>query len=216
MREFLINNQLNIMLGLACICGITGFFSLMTRAWDKKRKLHVALMQFSAMLLLLFDRYAYLYRGKDSVAAYYMVRISNFIVFAATILTVFFFNRYIEVLSINEGGFKRVPRRLIFNDFFCMAGILLLVISQFTGLYYTFNESNQYVRSSLFLLCYIVPVTVPVIDLTIVIKCYKKINNQVWISLLLFSVLPLVSSVIQFFAYGISLTDIFQQKSFRG
>ena len=69
--------QLYIMLFLAGSCGVLAFMTLFSDALSRRRKSILFLMEFSAMWMLLFDRWAYLYRGNVSELGYYMVRYSN-------------------------------------------------------------------------------------------------------------------------------------------
>ena len=81
MLEFVRIHQLNIMLSLSSICAIIALFVFLTRTLPKKRRRALGLLEVSATLLLTSDRFAYLYRGNVSTLGYWMVRVSNFLVF---------------------------------------------------------------------------------------------------------------------------------------
>lgn len=81
MTEFLKIHQLNIMLGLSSICGIIVVFVAISNVLPRKRKMFLVYFESAACLLLFFDRFAYIYRGDMSITGYWMVRISNFLVF---------------------------------------------------------------------------------------------------------------------------------------
>ena len=51
--------QLDIMLFMSGICAILAFMTLMTESLSQRRKSILALMELSAMLLLLFERFSY-------------------------------------------------------------------------------------------------------------------------------------------------------------
>ena len=51
--------------------------------------------ELSAMFLLIADRRAYIYRDDPSTLAWWMVRISNFLVFFLTLLVIYCFNMYL-------------------------------------------------------------------------------------------------------------------------
>ncbi|MCR5626910.1 MAG: HD domain-containing protein, partial [Lachnospiraceae bacterium] len=208
MLEVLKAQQLNIMLILCGITGIISLFVVMSKGMSKKRKESLIIIELGSMLLLIFDRYAYIYRGDVSFTGYWMVRISNFMVFFLTIVTVIGFNEYLADLITNEGGQTKVPRRLMVSRCVLLFGILMLIISQFTGLYYTFDATNHYQRSSGYIICYLIPFIALLIQLSVIIKYGQKLNRGVWVSLILFSVMPFVASVAQLFLYGLSLTNI--------
>ena len=58
--------QLNIMLVLSSICGLLAFFVAITKAMPAKRKWILLSLELGAMFLLIFDRFAYYFRGDTS------------------------------------------------------------------------------------------------------------------------------------------------------
>ena len=112
MFEFLRTYQLNIMLVLSGMCIITAFFALLMVTTSAKRRTILFMLELGAAILLLSDRYAYIYRGNLSDTGYWMVRICNFLVFLLTIIETLIFNFYLEDLYTDEGGLKKIPRRL--------------------------------------------------------------------------------------------------------
>ena len=73
--------QVDLMLILSGICGIMTLFVYMTNTISHKRKVSLMLLELSAMFLVISDRRAYIYRGDVSTLGWWMVRISNFLVF---------------------------------------------------------------------------------------------------------------------------------------
>ena len=206
--EFLKQHQLDIMLVLSGICGIIAIFVLVTRTITKMRKLSLVLMEVGSMMLLIADRYAYIYRGDTSSLGYWMVRISNFFVYFMLIFVINAFNFFLVDVYRNEGNLKKTPLRLRITEILSVLGALLVVVSQFTDLFYYFDEQNLYQRSPLFFVCYIIPLIILLIQLSVIIK-YRKIHAKtVYVSIILFTVLPIIASVIQFFSYGISLMNM--------
>ncbi|MBQ9604217.1 MAG: histidine kinase, partial [Firmicutes bacterium] len=155
--ELLRENQLDIMLVLSGVCGLIAFFSLIIKTLTPRRKFALAFMDIAAMLLLIFDRYAYIYRGDVSRMGFWMVRISNFIVFSMSLAILFAFNVYLTDLYAKEGKLENTPKRLKFAYITALVGELLIILSQFTGLYYTFDAQNRYQRADGFILCYFIP-----------------------------------------------------------
>ena len=196
------------MLVLSGVCGMMAFFVLIASSMSRSRKVSLFLIELSGMLLLVFDRWAYIYRGNPSVTGYWMVRISNFMVFFLTLETVGGFNFYLKDLLLHEGGLKKPPQRLKACNSLVLTGIALVVLSQFTGLYYTFDEYNTYQRSSGFILCYIFPVLILVIQISVIIQYGRFLSRWIFTSLVLFSTMPLIASVIQIIWYGGSFTNI--------
>ncbi|MCR4649228.1 MAG: HD domain-containing protein [Lachnospiraceae bacterium] len=206
--EFLVDHQLNLMLMLSGICGMLAIFVCFIKVLSFKRKISLMALEISACMLLIFERYAYAYRGDISMTGYKMVRISNFMVFFLTLFVIFSFNHYLMDLFKNEGEVRRIPVRLHAVNVLSILGEILIIISQFTGFYYTFDEYNRYQRAPGFIVCYVIPFAILLIQLSVIIQYYDRLIRGVRMSLLLFTVIPLAGSLVQIFAYGLSLTSI--------
>ena len=206
--EFLRQNQLDIMLIFSGICGILVFFVSITKILSGRRKFALILMELSAMFLLLADRWAYIYRGDVSTLGWWMVRICNCSVYALSLMVLFAFNLYLIDLYNNEGDIGRIPLRLHIATVLFVISELLIIISQFTGFYYTFDEFNRYQRASGFLISYAGPVLIILLQLSVIIQYYKNVNRIIRVSILLFTTVPIVATFVQLFAYGLSLTNM--------
>ena len=200
--------QLDVMLILSGISAATAFFMALTKSLDRERKVFLILTNVCAVLLLYFDRAERLFSGDPGITSYWMVRVSNFIQFAMIYLIIWAFNHYVRDIYVDETGLKSVPVRLKVIDYMVMAGLLLLGISQFTGLYYTFDEFNNYHRSPMFLISMALPCTMLLLQLTVIIQYKKYFRTGLFISLLLFTTLPLIAGIIQFQYFGLSLINI--------
>lgn len=206
--EILQYHQLNIMLVLSGICGMTAFFVHLSNSTPKRRKKILIAIELTSMFLLLMDRGAYMYRGLPGSFGYYMVRITNFSVFFLTLALIWFFNLYLKDLYLNEGGLKSVPKRLKFNDYIIGAGVILLIISQFTSFYYTFDASNRYERGPGFIICYSIPLIVLLIQFSFMISYRGHLPRKIEAAIIIFVLAPLVAAIAQVFLYGLSLVNI--------
>lgn len=206
--EFLQKYQLNIMLALAIICGLLSLFTFITNSISSRRKYSLLIMSVSAMFLLISDRFAYFYSGNTSTLGFWMVRITNFLVFFLILVIIYAFNNYLVDLFACEGNIENIPKRIRYVKFFIFAGVIMLIISQFTGIYYTFDANNIYQRSGGFIICYLFPLVVLFIQLSIIIQYRKNFSRRLLFPLLAFVLAPLVASIIQIFLYGISLTNM--------
>lgn len=200
--------QLDVMDALIGICVVVSLFAAITKAISNSKKIALILLVITAALLLLFDRFSYLYRGDVSKVGYWMVRISNFAVFFLTIKVLFAFNLYLIDVFKEKWNNKKVPVRLRLVKWLTLVGIIVLIISQFTGLYYTFDEANRYVRAPGFIVCYLFPVSILILQITVIIQYRKRLSGKMQTGLLIFSVTPLVAALAQVFTYGLSLINI--------
>ncbi len=206
--EFLRKHQIDIMLILIGICAVLALLTFFTRILSKKRKSSLMFMELGVMTLLIADRFAYIFRGNVSTLGYFMVRISNFLLFFLPIFVTFGLNLYLIDLYLNEVKLKKKPVRLRIAGYFCITGIFALIFSQFTGFYYTFDDANRYQRSFGFMYSYIFPFGAMFLQFSVIIQYFKKISRSIAISILLFITLPFVFSIVQVFTYGISLMNM--------
>ncbi|MCR5746877.1 MAG: HD domain-containing protein [Lachnospiraceae bacterium] len=208
MLEILAAHQLNIMLFLSGICIITAVFVLLSNTPNKKRKAILCSFELGAAMLLLSDRATYIYNGYPGRAGYYLVRIANFTVFFFTLAVIYIMNLYLEDLLKTEAALISVPRRIIFNKILLYIGLVILILSQFFGIYYTFDSSNTYQRAPLFFICYIIPLVVMAVTFSLIVQYREQLSFRLSLSLILFSVVPILSSFIQMNVFGFSFINI--------
>jgi HD-GYP domain-containing protein (c-di-GMP phosphodiesterase class II) len=67
---------------------------------------------------------------------------------------------------------------------------------------------NRYVRAPGFLVCEIFPMGMLFLHLSVIIRYYKNLTPLMRTSTLLFVLMPTVATVVQIFAYGVSLTNM--------
>ncbi len=196
------------MMYMSGICGILAVLAMVTRTLSVKRRRTLALLEVSAMMLLIFDRYAYLYRGDTSILGYRMVRISNFMVYFLTLFLVHCMNIYLSDLFAHEGKLNKTPLRLYICEGLFALGTIMLIYSQFTGLYYTFDENNNYQRSNGNYLCYVFPFVMLLLQLSLVVQYRKRLTKLMATSIVLCSVVPLAAAILQALYYGLSLINM--------
>ena len=208
MITFLAAHQLNFMQALSGICATVILLLVIAKALTRRRRFVIILMTLTAMLLISFDRLAYIYSGDMSDWGFVMVRLSNFIVFFMTSGMVFSYNLYIIDLLTDEGKMSVVPLRLKIVSVMACTGMLLIIISQFTGIVYYFDEDNTYHRAPAFLICYILPVLSLMIQFSVIRQYRRLFSRFIYISLQLFIFCPVTAAIIQIWAYGLSLVNI--------
>ena len=207
--EFIAKHQLNAMLVLSGICAVLAIFVLFIKTMSTHRKAILIIMDISAGLLLVFDRYAYIFRGDVSELGFVMVRVSNFLVFFLTLLCILMFNEFLADLYSKDVKLGKAPIPLRIVKIITIIGMLLLAVSQFTGLYYTFDELNQYQRNpSTFWICYLIPLLSLIIQFSVTIAYRKRVKRSVMLFLAFFTLVPLAASLIQFATRGVSFTNI--------
>lgn len=164
-------------------------------------------MQLSTALLLFSDCLAWIYRGNASSVGYYMVRISNFLVFLLTNVIMILFNTYLCGCLFDREQAKKIKRMWAVN-IICILGIIMLIIAHFTGLYYYYDKNNYYHRANYYLLSTIFPVLGMGMDLSLLIDYRKNINIKGFVALLSYVAFPAVAFVVQTLNYGYSLINL--------
>ena len=186
-------------------CLIAAFCTSFSYNYDQKKKTAMVHMQLSSALLLFSDALAWLSRGGHGIYYYYIVRISNFMVFFMSDIILMLFH-YFLCLSL----FKKQEKPKIARVTYIIAfiSIVLVIVSQFTNLYYYIDANNYYHRNTYYFLSVIFPLIGILIDLELLIKYNTNLSQQMFLSMMSYIVLPIISSILLIFYYGISLTNI--------
>lgn len=198
---------MNIMMILSSMCGVIAVFVLLMKALPKKRRAALLAVEICSMVLMLADFFAYAFRGNPSQAGYWIVRISNFMVFTMNIGVLYAFNAYVINLYADTNSAKGYKRLKVVN-YLGLAGEVMLIVSKFTGLYYTFDAQNRYQRGPGFIVCYLIPAIMLILQVTVIVQNYKKLHPIISLSLVLFSSFPLTASILQLKLYGLSLINL--------
>ena len=196
------------MLFLGGMCGILAVMTLATESLQRRTKVILALMEIFAMLLLLFDRLAYAYRGVPDTVGHLMVRIGNGMVYFFCLAIPFLVSKYLTNLYMTDGRLKRQPITLAVSELIFVIGFVLLLISQFTDLYYYFDEQNNYYRAKWHLLSSIIPFLMIILQEATIVRYYRRLRRRLVISMLVCIAMPTIAAVAQIFLYGLSLVPI--------
>ncbi|MCR4735346.1 MAG: HD domain-containing protein [Treponema sp.] len=198
--EVIRNHQINFMLWLGSMCFTIVIFLLLTGISTKKRKA-ILLLEFASALLLLSDRAALIYDGDPSTLSFYMSRISNFLLFTLNYVVLYSYSTYLRTV-LRESKIKGKIIRFNVINFLIVIGFLLVIFSQFTGFYYTFDENNVYCRNPGFIISFINPAIILILFISLNIQFFRYMSKPMNLLLLLFTVNPICSAVFQFFVYG--------------
>ena len=207
MIEFIRQHQLSMMLSLSSICAIVSLFIVLTGVSGRKKK-SLLLLEIGAAILLISDRATYIFEGNTTALGLWMERINTFLDYFMTIVVVFAFNQYLKEFFLESEELDPNLKRFKLNDVLLAIGALLIVISQFTGLYYTFDDNNHYQRGPGVVLCFIMPLAVLSIQLSLIIQYYKRLSKNMRLSVLCFAIIPFPAAIVQFLVYGVETTNM--------
>lgn len=166
------------------------------------------MMELASMMQLIFDRLSYEFRGNESLFGGFMVRISNAMTYFLILLILLLVSYFIKDLCMNEGGLKELPKRLRVCDVLFVIGTMLIIVTQFTGLYYTFDAHNNYQRAAGNVFSYVLPFLMVIIQESVLIRYGSKLNRKLVYALAISIILPTFAAIIQFFNYGVSLISM--------
>lgn len=208
MMSLFIQYQKYLMLFLQGICFFAAFLTLITRNLRLQRKIGIFLLEIGAVFILGAAIVFLTYNGVSGKGAWWFVRIAKFCDYFFSLFILFSLNIYFkDLLAFNENE-KKIPVLLIVSDVVLLTGALLIIVAQFTGLYYTFDESNHYVRAPGRLIATVIPALCVLLQLLCIIQNYKKIARYIRMPIILFLATPIVATILQLFVKGLYITNI--------
>ena len=128
--------------------------------------------------------------------------VSNFVEFCMPCVIIYLLVNY--VLSEFDAERERKGIRILIKVLLLLH-IVLLLISQFTGLYYTIDSENIYRRSALYPLSYIFTAVMMLLYAYLLIVYRKSMTLHAGIAFWISFTVPCVAMIAQIFIYGIYL-----------
>ena len=197
--------MVKITYGLIGVCAVLVIFVYITDTLSKKRKILLSCMALSTMLLIIADRLSDIY---DGVAINgYIVRTSKFLAYALNLVIIFFFTQYLKDLLLRESKIVKVPKSIKVVEYILAAAAATLVVSQFIGIYYYYDEANKYHRGSFYPGSYLYAFSALVVLVYVIAKHRDHLRRRLIVPLLLFTIMPVVTSIIHFLVDQYTLTS---------
>lgn len=181
---------------------------LMSRSFDRKKRILMISLQVTTAFLLLMDAVAWATRGYPGIKGYYFVVVSNFCVFVLSDFILALYNAYMNTYLFEKGVPREARFRVYMVFILATTGILMNIISQFNHMYYYIDADNYYHRNSLHFISMIIPMTGMLIDISLLVQYRKNISRQMLIAFLSYMALPMIMTLVQIFYYGISFVNI--------
>ena len=150
----------------------------------------------------------YEYRGDERAFGGFAVRISNAMNYFLILLILLLVSQFIIDLCRNEGGMTKLPLRMRACVALFVIGTALIIVTQFTGLYYTFDAHNNYQRSPGNAFSYVIPFLMVIVMESVLVQYRDKLKRGLVYALEISILLPSVAAVIQYLNYGVSLISI--------
>lgn len=157
-------------------------------------------------LLLFFDSIAWFFRGNLGKTQYYILVVSNFMVFLLGYVLLFVFTKHLKNYIEQKTKVKSIIVPIVYA--LCAFASILVIISQFTDFYYYFDNHNFYHRNTWFPLSQIWGIIGIILDLILLYKYRKYLSKKYTILFITYMLMPALALFIQIFLYGISLLNI--------
>ena len=130
-------------------------------------------------------------------------RAGNFLVFLFNPVLPALWLMYVHAQAYQEN--KRTKRLLLPCGILCGIHALLLIVSQYTGWFYSIDAQNVYHRGPLYLVSVSFMMTFLLSAVAVIVRNRKNIEKKHYRSLLFFAFPPFLAAVLHSLFYGISI-----------
>lgn len=206
------SNAINISLLMwGCILSLILALSMfISKNYDREKRICVIMNELIASLLMFADAMSCIFRGHAGVVEHYILRVSGFLCFALSDAIFIPFTMYVTTQIF---GTYRMPkegycRRVRASYILSLVGIGLVFFSQFSRMYYFYDENNLYHRATLFPLSTIIPAIIVVLLTSLIVEKRKKLRLYILHSMLCFTVFPTLGVLVSMFVRGFSFGNI--------
>ncbi len=207
----LFTTQVSFLIFEAIFCLLSALVYSVSRDSLRIRKAAVLSLNISCGIMLICEYLFYVYKGSVAPVDVMIMRIVNAAVYYLIDLLLLFYSMLVAARLFGRFNLKKdMPcrRRYIAVCVIISLGLILVTISQFTGIYYYFDANNLYQRGPLFWLSAFIPTFGEFLIASIIIQHRKKIALTEFLVLISYMVLPLFGEVVQVLFYGNSLMNI--------
>ncbi|MBR6228943.1 MAG: histidine kinase [Eubacterium sp.] len=191
----------------AFFCIVAVIVIAQTRWADARRAGGLIRFILADSILLVSDVFAIGFRGQEGTAAFYIVRITNLMVFVMGYLVIisgvsYFAGLIEERVQVSIRNWKMIEYAV------CNIGVALVLINVFVPFLYDFDNQNQYYRlPGNWLISFFYMMGVLLI-LALILNFYRNLTNLERFAVLSALIFPMASLVLQVFHYGASLVII--------
>ena len=197
-----------VLLVWGCLfCLVAALYFGMAKNYDVQKRRCMIWMQLSSAVVLMSDALSNLSNGAPGAAGWWTVRITNFLLFLMTDITMLTFTQYLCVCLLTPEEmrtFKRVRAAKAAG----WTGVGLVILTQFTGLYYSFDAANVYHRGTGYWISLAIPVACMLANSSLLLQYWKRISSRQLAAIGSYIVLPLVGASIQAVHLGWSLISL--------
>ena len=203
--------QLSFILFEAILCFVLTPLYVVTKDPLRVRKSVVISLNLTCSAMLFCEYLFYIYRGSKTAFDIVIMYVVNAGVYYAILLLLWFYAMLVYLRLFGRFDLKPdMPcrNRLIAVLAIVTVGMILVTVSNFTGIYYYFDSNNCYQRGPLFWLAALLPTIGAVLVVSVIINHRTKMTLIQRLVLISYLVLPLAGEIIQHCFFGTSLMNI--------
>lgn len=156
--------------------------------------------------ILIADALAFIFRGDMTPVGLALTRISNFVVFAVEYILLLLFTLYVKDITGNGCAHSSHWWEYLVYAFEAVA-FTGLVVTQFTGLYYSFDEMNYYHRSNGLWISFVSCGAILIICFARLYHHRSSFSRYMLSTFFLCIIIVFICLIIQFIVYGLSLIN---------
>ncbi len=157
-------------------------------------------------VVLFCDAAAWLFKGRLDPVSWWVVRVSNFIVFSFGYLLLAGFTHYLTVYLEQRTRVSRLPLRFI--RILSVVSLLMVILSQFNHMFYVIDAENVYHRQAWFWLSQVGGIFGMCVNAGMLVRYRRAMEPQETAALWSYIILPTAAMGIQIFVYGVALLNI--------
>ncbi len=200
-----LGNEYNIALEMwGTLFSFAIFVSLWIGKGEKtKEDKYMSLLVLCNTFLLFSDMMAWYLDGSMTRDGYFWLRVFNFAVFEMNVVMMVLFTAY-ALLFIKHSDRILWGASLIY--LICVVYGELVIISQFTGIFYSYDAGHFYQRGPYFMLSHLLMLLCMIIGVIMLTKHRADMSRERFMALIGYIVLPFIATCLQIMLYGYSLS----------
>ncbi len=198
--------QVSILIWGCVFCVIAEVCMFLSNSYNKEKRKYLMELEGLAALLLLMDVIANIFRGYPGELGSVAVHVSNFLVFFVNEILLAFFHAYVCICLLSKEECKSL-RRVRAVYLMATLAAFLVIVSQFTDLYYYIDADNYYHRAPFYIISLIFPLVCMGVDLSLLLQFRRRVSRKLLFSMIAYIGLPVIAATVQTFWYGLSLIN---------
>ena len=160
-----------------------------------------------AAVLFLGETLAYIFRGNLGSFNIITTRIANLMVFAMNIAMANTYVRYVNTF-LSEKGIEVSKNNIKIANILSGVNLFIIIVNLFYPWMYYFDEANYYHRNNAWYAYTLISLGVIFTGTITAIRYRKHMELRSFISVTLFSFIPIIATIVQLFIYGFSITNL--------